>query len=191
MSQFRTLVEGGLVEGGGHEGSAMTGTATETDPILPFDTSVGYQIRLTHRLMQRALQTRVERHGVTLGMWYYLRALWNRDGLTQSELSALIGTMEPTTLSAVVAMEQAGLVRRERNGKDRRKINVFLTEKGRALRTELLPEGIAVVETAIRSFSRREVGLILSMLREIQVNLAREFGEGDTKGRWPDPASIE
>lgn len=162
-----------------------------TEPILPFESSVGYQIRLTHRLVQRALQTRIERHGVSLGMWYYLRALWNQDGLTQSELSALIGSMEPTTLSAVSAMEQIGLVRRERNREDRRKINVFLTQKGQDLRRDLLPEGIAVVETAIRSFSKREVGLILSMLREIQTNLAREYGEGDARGRWPDTGTSD
>ncbi len=146
-------------------------------PSLPLDRSVGYQIRMTHRLVQRALQARIERHGVSLGMWYFLRVLWNKDGITQSELSSLIGTMEPTTLSAVASMEQAGLVRREKHSTDGRKVNVFLTEKGRALQAELLPEGIAVVQSAVASFSKREVDFMLALLKVMQANLAAELGE--------------
>lgn len=143
-------------------------------PSLPLDRSVGYQIRMTHRLVQRALQRRIEQHGVTLGMWYFLRALWVEDGLTQSELSAQIGTMEPTTLSAVAAMEQVGLVRRERHGTDKRKVNVFLTEKGHAMRDTLLPEGIAVVNASVTSFSPAEVDTLLRLLKAMQANLATE-----------------
>lgn len=84
-------------------------------PALPLERSVGYQIRRMHRLVQRALQVRIEPHRVSLGMWYFLRALWDEDGLTQRELSTRVGTMEPTMMAAS------------------RKINVYLTVRGRAL----------------------------------------------------------
>ncbi len=71
-------------------------------PALPLERSVGYQIRRTHRLVQRALQVRIEPHRVSLGMWYFLRALWDEDGLTQRELSTRVGTMEPTTMAAIM-----------------------------------------------------------------------------------------
>ncbi|ASY46667.1 hypothetical protein CJD35_19390 (plasmid) [Sphingobium xenophagum] len=51
----------------------------------------------------------------------------DQDGLTQKELSDLVGTMEPTTLSAIASMEQRGIVARVRNAADKRKINIFLT----------------------------------------------------------------
>src|SRR5918998_4629936 len=89
---------------------------------FPLETSVGYQIRMVYRAMQRLLQTRIGPHGVTLGMWYSLRALWSEDGLTQRELSHRIGTMEPSTLSAIQIMERNGLVRRVRSRDDRRKM---------------------------------------------------------------------
>src|SRR5438270_2003283 len=95
-------------------------------PSLPLARSVGYQIRATHRLVQRALQARIEPHGVSLGMWYYLRVLWDHDGMTQRELSRMVGQMEPTTLSAIAAMEKEGFVRRVRNAQDKRKMNVYL-----------------------------------------------------------------
>ena len=48
----------------------MSGDSGEIN--LPFDLSIGYQIRLTHRLMQKLLQLKIEQFGVTLGMWYFL-----------------------------------------------------------------------------------------------------------------------
>jgi DNA-binding MarR family transcriptional regulator len=140
---------------------------------------------MTNRLAQRALQARIEKHGVTVGMWYFLRALWERDGMTQSELSSSVGTMEPTTLSAVALMEKAGIVVRVRNTEDKRKINVFLSKKGHALRRKLLPEAISVVDAAVRSLSEREVDLLLALLSVVQTNLAAELGESLPLGTKP------
>ena len=149
--------------------------ASDAMPELPLDRSVGYQIRRTHRMVQRALQIRIEAHGVTLGMWYFLRALWDEDGLTQRELSARVGTMEPTTMSAIALMERSGFVRRSRNAEDRRKVNIYLTDRGRALEKELLPSGIAVVDIATRTFTPREIQMFLSLLSEIQKNLREDL----------------
>jgi MarR family transcriptional regulator, organic hydroperoxide resistance regulator len=149
----------------------LAGSEPEMVVDLPLNQSVGYQIRMTHRALQRYLHTKIEPHGVTLGMWYFLRALWSEDGLTQRELSRRIGTMEPTTLTAILAMERIGLVTRRRNNDDRRKLNILLTNKGRQLKNELLPLARDVVETATAGFSQREVDLLLSMLSSIQANL--------------------
>jgi DNA-binding MarR family transcriptional regulator len=140
--------------------------APETD--LPFDESIGYQIRTTHRAMQRFLQSKIAPHGITLGMWYFLRALWHEDGLTQRELSNRAGTMEPTTLSAILIMEKKGLVRRVRNRDDRRKWHIHLTPKGRALKSKLLPLAREVVDTAVQNLARSEVAQLLKALAEVQ-----------------------
>lgn len=138
---------------------------------LPLDRSIGYQVRATHRLIQRALQARVERHGVTLGMWYFLRVLWSQDGITQSELSRRVGTMEPTTLAAIRDMERAGIVTRLPDPDDRRKINLFLTEHGRRLEAALLPFAIEVVDSALTGMTEREIRMLLDLLGVIQQNL--------------------
>lgn len=138
---------------------------------LPFSESVGYQIRATHRSLQRFLQLKIEPYGTTLGMWYFLRALWHEDGLTQRELSDRAGTMEPTTLSAILIMEKKGLVRRVRNHNDRRKWHIHLTPKGRALKAKLLPLARDVVDTAVKSLSQREIAQLLGALAEVQKSL--------------------
>lgn len=145
---------------------------SDGDDGLPLARSVGYQVRMTHRALQRYLQIKIKPHGVTLGTWYFLRALWHEDGLTQRELSRRIGTREPTTMTAIVAMEANGLVRRVRNDADRRKQNVFLTQKGRRLKTRLLPLASEVVNTATAGFAERELTLFLGLLAAVQRNLA-------------------
>jgi DNA-binding MarR family transcriptional regulator len=147
------------------------GKAVGDDVDFPFAESVGYQIRAAHRALQRFLQLKIEPHGVTPGMWYFLRALWHEDGLTQRELSRRVATMEPTTLSAILNMEKKGLIRRVQNKKDRRKWHVYLTPKGRALKAELIPLAREVVATAVQSLSRKETKQLLEGLAEVQKNL--------------------
>ncbi|HET7678693.1 MAG TPA: MarR family winged helix-turn-helix transcriptional regulator [Xanthobacteraceae bacterium] len=163
--------------------SAPSPAAAMDHDDLPLERSVGYQVRMTHRALQRYLQIKIKPHGVTLGTWYFLRALWHEDGLTQRELSRRTGTREPTTMTAILAMEANGLVRRVRNDVDRRKQNVFLTAKGRRLKSKLLPLAREVVNTAAAGLSEREVALFLGFLSAVQRNLqpvvVAETGESE------------
>lgn len=161
-------------------GATVKSGSREID--FPFSESVGYQIRTTHRALQRFLQLKIEPYGVTLGTWYFLRALWNEDGLTQRELSRRVGTMEPTTLSAILSMEKRGLVRRVRNKKDRRKLHVYLTLKARKIRNDLMPLAREVVETAVQGLSTNEVRQLLAALSEIQKNLNATISQLDEIG---------
>src|SRR5229473_4588647 len=100
--------------------------------------SSGYLIRDAHRAFQRLLERRIAAYGVTRGQWYFLRVLWTADGLSQRELSARVGMMEPTTVIALRSMEKSGLIRRVRSTDDKRKAQVWLTAKANRLRNELL-----------------------------------------------------
>jgi DNA-binding MarR family transcriptional regulator len=152
------------------------------DVDFPFSESIGYQVRATHRSLQRLLQYKIEPHGITLGMWYFLRALWHEDGLTQRELSNRAGTMEPTTLSAILNMEKKGLVRRARDRNDRRKWHIHLTSKGRGLKGKLIPLAREVVATAVQGLSPSEVAQLLEGLAEVQKSLGATLARLDEIG---------
>jgi DNA-binding MarR family transcriptional regulator len=100
--------------------------------------SAGYLVRDAHRAFQRLLEKRIAPHGIARGQWYFLRVLWNKDGLSQRELSARVGMMEPTTVIALRSMEKSGLVRRVRSKDDRRRTHVWLTPKSKRIRSGLL-----------------------------------------------------
>jgi DNA-binding MarR family transcriptional regulator len=138
---------------------------------LPFDASLGYQVRELNRAIQRNLQARIQPHGATLGAWYFLRVLWEEDGLTQRELATRTGMQEPTAVIALRGMEQAGWIRREPSVEDRRKIDIHLTRAGRALRETLLPEAHAVLDAAMRDMTAEERATLLALLRRARANL--------------------
>src|SRR6185295_6072016 len=103
------------------------------------DDRLAHLVKDATRALVRALQDRLAEHGVPFGHWTFLRILWEHDGLTQRELSVEAGVMEPTTFSALNAMEKLGYVTRQRKGDNRKNVYVFLTPKGRALKRKLVP----------------------------------------------------
>src|SRR5580658_8138654 len=95
------------------------------------DDRLAHLVKDATRALVRALQVRLAEHEVSFGHWAFLRILWEREGLTQRELSEEGGVMEPTTFSALKAMERLGYVVRRRMKGDRKKSYVFLTPKGK------------------------------------------------------------
>jgi DNA-binding MarR family transcriptional regulator len=142
------------------------------------------------RGLLRALQMRLARHGVAFGHWAFLRILWERDGLTQRALSEEAGLMEPTTSSALAAMEKLGYVRRERRPDNRKNVHVFLTPKGKALRRKLVPLAEEVNDVAVRGASAADVAATRRTLLVMVENLARDETRAGNKHRMPSTREL-
>jgi len=121
----------------------------------------------------RELQGRLVEHGVSFGHWTFLRILWERDGLTQRELSDEAGVAEPSTNAAIKAMEEAGYVTRKRLPDNRKNIYVRLTPKGRALKAKLLPLAKSVNRDAVRGLAAKDVDAARRVLVAVRENLSR------------------
>ncbi len=126
------------------------------------------------RAFFRALQERLAPYDVPHGSWTFLRVLWERDGLTQRELSIEAGVMEPTTFAALRAMEEAGWVTRRQQAGNRKNVYVFLTARGKALKRTLVPRAEDVNAIAIKGVSATEVAIARRVLLAIIDNLARD-----------------
>jgi DNA-binding MarR family transcriptional regulator len=142
---------------------------------------------------KRALQARLAEHGVPFGHWTFLRILWERDGLTQRELSDEAGVMEPSTFAAIRAMEGLGYVRREQLPENRKNVYVYLTPKGRALKNKLVPLAIGVNDTAVRGVPAPNIEAARTTLLAVVANLKRASirrpaRENRTGGRKLRPA---
>jgi MarR family transcriptional regulator, organic hydroperoxide resistance regulator len=131
------------------------------------------------RALVRALQARLAEHKVSFGHWTFLRILWEHEGLTQRELSEEAGVMEPTTFSALKAMERLGYVARRRMDGDRKKSYVFLTPKGKLLKNQLVPLAEIVNRIAIRGLNPGDVNTTRDVLLAIISNLAEDELERD------------
>ena len=126
------------------------------------------------RSFQRSLQMRLARHDVPFGHWTFLRALWERDGLTQKQLSDEVGVMEPTTLMAVRAMEARGWVERRQRAENRKNVHVYLTDAGRALKDVLVPLAEEVNASGAKGLTADEIAVARRVLLTMITNLAED-----------------
>ena len=137
------------------------------------ESSLGFQVRRCHRAFDRVLNAHLSQRGLTSGFWYFLRAPWQESGATQKRLAELNNVTEPTTVTTLGAMDRLGLIRRERNPQDRRKVSVFLTPRGQALKSELMPLAHRINEVAAAGISPDEIATCLSVLKRMSENLSR------------------
>jgi MarR family transcriptional regulator, organic hydroperoxide resistance regulator len=140
---------------------------------FPLQLSSGYLVRDANRAFQRLLERRIAPYGVARGQWYFLRVLWTHDGLSQRELSARVGMMEPTTVIALRSMEKAGLISRVRSDGDRRRIRVLLTAKAKRLRNELLGVARDITATAEAGIEARDLASFRRIIARMTANLDR------------------
>jgi DNA-binding MarR family transcriptional regulator len=147
-------------------------SATGRAEFPPAESS-GYLVRDAHRAFQRLLEKRIVPYGVSRGQWYFLRVLWIEDGLSQRELSARVGMMEPTTVIALRSMEKSGLIRRARSTDDKRKAQVWLTTKAQRMRNELLSVARGITAEAEKGLNSHQLTIFRRVIARMTANLDR------------------
>ncbi len=153
--------------------SKMRGVAKKSPDksMLDLRNSFPTLVRMTHRHLVWAIEAALQSRGLASGHWYFLRVLWTREGMTQSELSAEVGIKTPATVFALNALEKRGLIQRRPDDKDRRKIRVYLTPEGRKLERVLVPVAQSVLATALTGLTKQQVDSCRKVLRAICDNL--------------------
>ncbi len=141
---------------------------------------MAHLVRDTERAFRRALQIRLARYGVPFGHWSFLRILWEADGLTQKELSARAGVMEPTTFAALKAMESLGYITRKQLPTNRKNVYVHLSARGRALKARLVPLAEDANHVSTRNIEAADVATARRVLLAMIGNLAQdELAQGE------------
>jgi DNA-binding MarR family transcriptional regulator len=135
---------------------------------------LAHLVRDASRAFQKALQIRLAQHGVPFGQWTFLRILWESDGLTQKELSERAGVMEPTTFSAMKAMEANGYIERRQLPTNKKNMYVHLTETGRDLKEKLVPLAEETNHVSVDGLSTAEVRTARRVLLAMIENLAKD-----------------
>lgn len=154
---------------------------------------LAHLVKDTTRGFLRSLQVRLAEHGVSLGHWGFLRILWERDGLTQRELSYEAGVMEPTTLIALRGMESLGYITRERAEGNRKNNYVYLTPMGKQLKGVLVPLAEQVNAIATHGLKATDVALLRRCLLTMIDNLAHDtalVGQEGADEPAPAPAKV-
>lgn len=152
---------------------------------------LAHLVKHAARGFARALQMRLAEHAVSYGHWSFLRILWESEGLTQRQLSGQAGVMEPTTFSALNAMERLGYVVRKPSPTSRKEVHVYLTRKGRGLKNKLVPLAEEVNEVALRDIGAADIATTRRTLLAFIENLAAdEMDSLTTRRRIPSTREL-
>ena len=97
--------------------------------------------------------------------------LWDEDGRTQANLADALGVEPPTVTKMLQRMENADLVDRRPDATDRRAVRVFLTPKGRRLKSRVDKLWAELETRTVVGLSDRQQGTLRSLLNSLEGNL--------------------
>ncbi|HEY2371955.1 MAG TPA: MarR family winged helix-turn-helix transcriptional regulator [Gaiellaceae bacterium] len=139
--------------------------------MKPRRTPIGLQLASTSKAVSRAFNDRLADAGGSVPTWLILSSLKGDAWRTQLDLARAVGIGGPTLTRHLDGLEEQGLVRRVRDGPDRRAVKVELTDEGERLFAQLrqaviafnrdLTDGLpdAVLERVRETLSRLEANV--------------------------------
>lgn len=144
---------------------------TEKQRDFRREISLGFLLRDVGRTVGRALAVRIEPLGTNVSTWFMLRLLSENEGLTQREISKLLGIVETSAVETLQSMEKQKLITRVRNPDDLRKMIVRLTPKGWALLQQITPIAVEINDTLESCGTPEEVEVLRRMLQRLRGTL--------------------
>jgi len=104
---------------------------------------------------------------ITASELMYLSQLYNRDGLTQEEMAAVITVDKAATTRTIQGMEKKGLVRREAHEENYRAKRVYLTDKAKNAEPRIRELQKKWVDFITQDMTQKEVEVFAAQLKKM------------------------
>ena len=144
---------------------------------------IGRLFAVASRLSGPVVWRMVEKHGISPAGYFLLRQLIAEDGLRPGEVAKRLLVTPATITSVVDTLERNGHVRRERSYRDRRGVQLRITDTGRRLLAEKaqpigrdLARLYDVVDDGDEAAVRR---FLLNLIKRFEDHSHDEEAEGD------------
>jgi DNA-binding MarR family transcriptional regulator len=133
------------------------------------DGQLCFALYSAHLAMTKVYRRVLADLGLTYPQYLVMLVLWERDGLTVSELGARLYLDSATLTPLLKRLQSSGLVTRTRGAADERQVLISLTPAGRAMQAQAasVPEG-AFCATGC---SLEEAGALKDQLEALRANL--------------------
>jgi DNA-binding MarR family transcriptional regulator len=131
------------------------------------DDYLGYLLAQASHLVTRRFYAQLRPNGVPVAVWRVLGNLWDSDGLPVTELAFYTLFKQPTLTKVIDRMSRQGLVERRPSRRDRRKVLVYITPKGRTLVADLLTRAKQHEREVLIGYSNSEVENLKAALRAL------------------------
>ena len=104
---------------------------------MDFSKTINYKISDLAALHRTELEKSLSGVNIHSGQVFILFELWSEDGLSQVDLAKNLKLSAPTINKMVKSLSDGGFVKMKRSGSDARLVNVFLSEKGKQIESEV------------------------------------------------------
>ena len=132
--------------------------------------SIGFLLYEVSRLMRRDFDGRVKSLGLTQVQWRAIVHIARQEGCNQTVLADQL-EIKPITLTRLIdRLEKAGWVVRKPDPKDRRAVELHLTEKCRPLLNTMQEEFKLTKARALQGISEDEFAALLETLIKMKYN---------------------
>jgi|YNPNPStandDraft_1061719.scaffolds.fasta_scaffold05462_3 DNA-binding MarR family transcriptional regulator len=121
--------------------------------------------------------TLLEAIGLYRGQPPVLKALWEQEGPTHTELAEKLHVTPATITKMLQRMEKAGFITRRPDAEDQRISRVYLTEAGHAIRARVQAVWQQMEQETFEGFTLEEKVLLRRLLLQVRENLERVSGE--------------
>jgi MarR family transcriptional regulator, organic hydroperoxide resistance regulator len=142
----------------------------------PLDTLDFLLVNICHLHHSRAHQL-LEAIGLYRGQPPVLRALWEQEGLTQTDLAERMKITPATMTKMLQRMEKAGFIQRKPDVEDQRVSRVYLTDAGRGVQKDLEAVWAQMYAETFADFTEDECVVLRRFLLQIRENLVKATGE--------------
>ena len=130
------------------------------------DTFLPYQIAvLSQRVSEGFARHYRDRFGITVSEWRVVAHLSQEEAVSVREICRRVNMDKPKVSRAASRLEEKGFVRKVENPRDRRLVELSLTEKGHAMVDELTP--------LARAFEAELVAALGGDDRDLRAQMAR------------------
>ena len=109
-------------------------TLKPSPPLLQLDNQVCFALYSASLAMTKLYKPLLESIGLTYPQYLVMLVLWERDGITVSDLGERLFLDSGTLTPLLKRLEASALIARLRDVQDERRVRITLTPTGRALR---------------------------------------------------------
>lgn len=135
---------------------------------------LGYMMVQICRAHRNRAQELLSELGLYTGQEILLMHLWERDGLTQSELAEMLCVQHATLTKSIDRMSQAGLIERRPDPDDGRVSRVVLRPAGHAMRESVEAVWQQVESESFAGLTTEERILLRRLLMQVNRNINPE-----------------
>jgi DNA-binding MarR family transcriptional regulator len=131
------------------------------------DDYLSYLLARASHLVSRQFHAQLKPRGMPVPVWRVLSTLSDGDGLPVTELAKITLFKQPTLTKVIDRMSKQGLVERRASERDRRKVLVFITAKGRSQVADLLTRAKQHERDVLAGLSEADVNALKAALHNL------------------------